>query len=82
MFAWILLNNVVCSTCNFYNLGADLNGIKYTHPINKTELPFLAGNHVTSGKGTGLVHTAPAHGRVDFQVALRNNIVVVSTKNS
>ena len=42
------------------------------------ELPFLPGHHVTVSKGTGLVHTAPAHGPEDFQVAVRHSLPVVS----
>jgi isoleucyl-tRNA synthetase len=32
-------------------------------------VPVLLGNHVTSDAGTGVVHTAPAHGFEDFDVA-------------
>lgn len=53
--------------------------MKYCHPLQPLEfLPFLPSNHVTLGKGTGLVHTAPAHGPDDFLVALKHNIPVVS----
>ena len=58
--------------------GKDLKGAKYMHPINNVELPFLPGSHVTAGKGTGLVHTAPAHGHDDFQIALKCKLSVVS----
>ena len=30
------------------------------------EVPLLAGDHVTDDAGTGFVHTAPGHGREDF----------------
>jgi isoleucyl-tRNA synthetase len=49
----------------------------YSHPFTEEELPFLIGKHVTSEKGTGLVHTAPAHGHDDFRVALDKGIEVV-----
>lgn len=42
------------------------------------EVPLLAANHVTMGKGTGLVHTAPAHGMEDFGVASHFDLPVVS----
>ena len=29
-------------------------------------MPLLAGGHVTDDAGTGFVHTAPGHGREDF----------------
>lgn len=59
-------------------LGQELGGAKYLHPITKQRLPFLLGNHVTTNVGTGLVHSAPAHGPEDFLIAIENNIPVVS----
>ncbi|KAK7104714.1 isoleucine--tRNA ligase, mitochondrial-like [Littorina saxatilis] len=56
--------------------GADLKGAKYAHPISRAELPFLPGQHVTARMGTGLVHTAPAHGHDDFQIALQHDLSV------
>lgn len=48
------------------------------HPLTARELPFLPSAHVQEGKGTGLVHTAPAHGHEDFQIALEHHLPVVS----
>jgi isoleucyl-tRNA synthetase len=31
-------------------------------------VPLLAGDHVTDDAGTGFVHTAPGHGREDFEI--------------
>ncbi len=36
------------------------------------EVPLLAGDHVTDDAGTGFVHTAPGHGREDFDVWTAN----------
>ena len=36
------------------------------------EVPLLAGDHVTDDAGTGFVHTAPGHGREDFDVWMAN----------
>ncbi|KAK2577144.1 hypothetical protein KPH14_003304 [Odynerus spinipes] len=58
--------------------GNELIGATYLHPITKTNQPFLAGEHVTMKLGTGLVHTAPAHGPEDFLLALEHNIPIVS----
>ncbi|XP_062560567.1 isoleucine--tRNA ligase, mitochondrial [Armigeres subalbatus] len=58
--------------------GSQIGSIRYRHPISADELPFLSGNHVKSEKGTGLVHTAPAHGPDDFLVFLNNKIPVRS----
>ncbi|XP_048831281.1 isoleucine--tRNA ligase, mitochondrial [Brienomyrus brachyistius] len=50
--------------------GSELEGGVCRHPtMPGKEVPLLAANHVTMGKGTGLVHTAPAHGMEDFAVA-------------
>jgi isoleucyl-tRNA synthetase len=35
-------------------------------------VPLLAGDHVTDDAGTGFVHTAPSHGRDDFEVWTAN----------
>lgn len=57
--------------------GSEFEGCTYWHPINKHDiLPFLSGTHVEAAKGTGLVHTAPAHGPDDFLVSLANGISV------
>jgi isoleucyl-tRNA synthetase len=31
-------------------------------------VPLLPGEHVTEETGTGFVHTAPGHGREDFEI--------------
>ncbi len=36
------------------------------------DVPLLAGDHVTDDTGTGFVHTAPGHGREDFEVWMSN----------
>ncbi|WP_439922872.1 isoleucine--tRNA ligase [Nitrobacter sp. JJSN] len=42
------------------------------HPLRGTgydfQVPLLAGDHVTDDTGTGFVHTAPGHGREDFDI--------------
>uniref|UniRef100_A0A8C7DL30 Isoleucine--tRNA ligase, mitochondrial n=1 Tax=Oncorhynchus kisutch TaxID=8019 RepID=A0A8C7DL30_ONCKI len=50
--------------------GTELEGGVCQHPtIPRKEVPLLPANFVTMGKGTGLVHTAPAHGMEDYSVA-------------
>ncbi|MBV6458136.1 MAG: Isoleucine--tRNA ligase [Fimbriimonadaceae bacterium] len=47
-------------------LGASLEGSKFKHPIfDRPSLAVLA-DYVTTEDGTGVVHTAPGHGRDDF----------------
>ncbi len=49
-----------------------LAGISCDHPLNglgngyEFIVPLLDGDHVTDDAGTGFVHTAPSHGREDF----------------
>lgn len=58
--------------------GSELLGAKYLQPISGISLPFLPAEHVNTRIGTGLVHTAPAHGSEDFCVALEHKIPVLS----
>jgi isoleucyl-tRNA synthetase len=53
-----------------------------SHPLKDTRgydfpVPLLAGEHVTDDAGTGFVHTAPGHGRDDFEVwtAAKNRLI-------
>ena len=48
--------------------GAALEGAKALHPFAERSVPIICGEHVTLEAGTGLVHTAPAHGVEDYQV--------------
>lgn len=60
--------------------GELLKNVTYFHPIYKNlECLFVEADHVSAAKGTGLVHTAPAHGPEDFLVALNYKIPLVSS---
>lgn len=49
--------------------GQSLETLKYHHPFQSDCLcPVLPASHVTMESGTGLVHTAPAHGMEDYIV--------------
>ncbi|XP_069856018.1 isoleucine--tRNA ligase, mitochondrial [Dipodomys merriami] len=55
--------------------GVDLENGTCSHPLNPEKVsPLLPANHVTMAKGTGLVHTAPAHGMEDYSVASQHNL--------
>ena len=41
-------------------------------------VPLLAGDHVTEDTGTGFVHTAPGHGREDFEIWTANARVLAA----
>ena len=52
----------------------DLAAVVCAHPLRGAglggygfDVPLLAGEHVTDDAGTGFVHTAPGHGRDDFE---------------
>ncbi|MDO4434651.1 MAG: isoleucine--tRNA ligase [Alysiella sp.] len=48
--------------------GAKLENLLLQHPFLERDIPILLGDHVTTEAGTGLVHTAPAHGLEDYHV--------------
>jgi isoleucyl-tRNA synthetase len=56
----------------------DLQVFLCQHPLKSFDkgydfkVPLLAGDHVTEDTGTGFVHTAPGHGREDFDVWTAN----------
>ena len=53
---------------------AQIAGASCTHPLRDLAggyqffVPLLDGDHVTDDAGTGFVHTAPGHGREDFEI--------------
>jgi isoleucyl-tRNA synthetase len=50
----------------------ELTGAACDHPLSSLgytfAVPLLEGDHVTDDAGTGFVHTAPGHGREDFEL--------------
>jgi isoleucyl-tRNA synthetase len=56
--------------------GAKLEGLKLEHAFLEREVPLILGNHVTLEAGTGLVHTAPAHGVDDYYVGSRYGLAI------
>ena len=57
---------------------AELGGLTLSHPLAghvsgyDFAVPLFDGDHVTDEAGTGFVHTAPGHGREDFEVWTAN----------
>jgi isoleucyl-tRNA synthetase len=55
---------------------AELAAITCAHPLADLgytfAVPMLDGDHVTDDAGTGFVHTAPSHGREDFEAWMAN----------
>jgi isoleucyl-tRNA synthetase len=61
------------------DLSADvLDALECKHPLKGLDggyefaVPLLEGDHVTADTGTGFVHTAPGHGREDFDIWMSN----------
>jgi isoleucyl-tRNA synthetase len=52
--------------------GAVLKGLLMQHPFDNRQVPVITGEHVTTDAGTGLVHTAAAHGNDDWLVMRAN----------
>ena len=58
--------------------GETLATLVCAHPLRETihgygfGVPLLDGDHVTDDTGTGFVHTAPGHGRDDFDIWMAN----------
>ena len=58
--------------------GDTLDAVECAHPLKGLDrgyqfvVPLLSGDHVTDDAGTGFVHTAPGHGREDFDVWMAN----------
>jgi isoleucyl-tRNA synthetase len=64
--------------------GKALAGLRFRHPFSNPDgasqpredrtVPMVLGEHVTLDAGTGLVHTAPAHGAEDFELGVANQL--------
>lgn len=61
--------------------GQALEHILLQHPFYTKKVPIILGEHVTLEAGTGLVHTAPAHGHDDYLIGLRYKLPVESPVN-
>ncbi|MDR0744403.1 MAG: isoleucine--tRNA ligase, partial [Holosporales bacterium] len=63
----------------------DLSEVIFQHPLRNlgflVEVPMLPAKHVTDDAGTGLVHTAPAHGIEDFLLGKKYNLHIENTVN-
>jgi isoleucyl-tRNA synthetase len=56
--------------------GAALEHLRVRHPFYDKEVPVILGEHVSLDTGTGIVHTAPAHGLDDYLVGGRYQLPV------
>ncbi|CAK7071095.1 MAG: Isoleucine--tRNA ligase [Desulfovibrio sp.] len=58
--------------------GQALEGLVARHPIYGRPSPMILGDHVTLDAGTGFVHTAPGHGREDYEVGVKYGLEIYS----
>lgn len=58
--------------------GADLELLRFKHPLFDFDEPIVLGDHVTVDAGTGAVHTAPGHGAEDFIVGQKYGLEVAN----
>jgi isoleucyl-tRNA synthetase len=56
--------------------GSALEHLQLQHPFYDRVVPVICGEHVTLEAGTGLVHTAPAHGLDDYVVGSKYRLAV------
>jgi isoleucyl-tRNA synthetase len=61
--------------------GVKLTNLIFQHPFYDKKVPLIFGEHVTTDAGTGLVHTAPAHGMEDYLVGLKYKLAMVNPVN-
>ena len=62
---WTVVNTIA---------GSDLAGIVFKHPLFDRQAPACLGDYVSTGDGTGVVHTAPGHGKDDFLTGQKYNL--------
>ena len=56
--------------------GADLEGLRFRHPLYDRDSIAVLADYVTLEQGTGAVHTAPGHGADDFHTGVKYGLDV------
>lgn len=74
-------NNIIDFTIVKTIAGQELITMTALHPLYQRTTPIVHGSHVTISDGTGIVHTAPAFGEEDFDLALKHNIKILCPIN-
>jgi isoleucyl-tRNA synthetase len=57
--------------------GSDLDGIVTRHPLFHRTSPVVFADYVTMEDGTGVVHTAPGHGKEDFETGQKHGLEIL-----
>ncbi|HLO65336.1 MAG TPA: isoleucine--tRNA ligase [Azonexus sp.] len=66
------LEGTVVGSCQ----GSALDQMLLKHPFQDRDVAIICGTHVTTEAGTGLVHTAPAHGVDDYNIGKKYGLPV------
>jgi isoleucyl-tRNA synthetase len=56
--------------------GAELEGIRFRHPLYDRDSVAVLAQYVTLDAGTGAVHTAPGHGADDFNTGVKYGLEI------
>ena len=72
IFGWEDVREIARTT------GDKLENLAARHPFYDRPSPLVLGRHVTLDAGTGCVHTAPGHGREDYEVGLAYGLDIYS----
>jgi isoleucyl-tRNA synthetase len=58
--------------------GSTLAGLVFRHPLFQRTSPVVLADYVTMDTGTGIVHTAPGHGKEDFETGIKYGLEVLN----
>ena len=58
--------------------GGEVEGLRARHPWIERDSLVVVADYVTLDQGTGVVHTAPGHGREDYETGLKYGLEVYS----
>ena len=58
--------------------GVELEGLVFKHPLFDRASPVVQADYVTMDAGTGIVHTAPGHGKEDFDTGKKYGMEVLN----
>ena len=56
--------------------GRELEGVRFRHPLYERDSLGVLAEYVTLEQGTGAVHTAPGHGRDDFETGVKYGLEI------
>ena len=62
--------------------GSEFEGVVGAHPLFDRESRVVFADYVTMEDGTGIVHTAPGHGKEDFETGVREGLEILCPVDS